>query len=147
MKLPLHAPKQWNAKNPQPRRSVVRILFVMAAGLFALTAIAEIPAKSSAKPIRITDLTAIEERGLPPSELEAEFNTAAGGNYPDAITRGNYPQTYTSSNYPFTVTSGNRPNVITSGNMPNVYVSGYVTGRKPETTGEVAQIPMPKLNF
>jgi hypothetical protein len=129
--------------NSNDRRSVVRALFILAAGLFALTAIAEIPGKSSDKPIRITDLTAIEEKGLPPSELEAEFNTAVGGSFPDAITRGNYPQTYTSANFPYSVTAGNRPNVITSGNMPNVYVSGH----KAETTGEIAQIPMPKLNF
>jgi hypothetical protein len=100
------------------------------------------PLHGPAKQVRISDLTALSEKGVSPEEMSKLLIAQVTTTNPNSIISGNSPNVYSSGNSPFAVTQGNSPNVITRGNFPDRYSIGSATGSPNTTT-----YPMPKLNF
>lgn len=109
---------------------------------FVLVYLLGAPSQGSAKQVRISDLTAIFEKGLSAEEMSKLLIAQATTTTPNSIISGNMPNVYNSGNSPFAVTQGNSPNIVTRGNFPDRYTMGSVSGAPSGIT-----YPMPKLNF
>lgn len=101
-----------------------------------------VPQQRSADQVRISDLTALSEKGLTPDEMSKLLIAQATTTSPNSIISGNMPNVYNTGNNPYSVTQGNSPNIMTRGNFPDRYTMGSASGAPNGAT-----YPMPKLNF
>jgi hypothetical protein len=101
-----------------------------------------LPLQTAVKQVRISDLTAVSEKGVTPEEMSKFFLAQATTTTPNRVVSGNMPNVYNSGNSPFAVTQGNHPNMVTRGNFPDRYTIGGLT-----SSSNGATFPMPKVNF